>query len=147
MKLFNTFFVVSVLSILNISTFSQDLKPADILKQSQAELVVVGKIDGYGRTYNQSPSEYIDGTFATFRVLRILKGEYKDQYVEVRFPGHVGFSDTASTILFITSDMKTVVGDGKLGNCLEARCFYSNIGWTLSNTRKNITAVERLLRR
>ncbi len=141
MKLSTYVFALSTLIAANVATLPQDLKPADILEKSQAELVIVGKIDSFGRAYSEKPSKYVDGTFATFRVLRILKGEYEDQYVEALFPGHVGFSDTAYTILFITSDMKAVVGDGKLGNCLKPPCFYSNTEWTLRNTKRNITAV------
>lgn len=135
---------VIILIFQNLGT-SQTIEHKQILEESKSDLVIVGRIESYSRNYNNKTSGNLDTTFASFRVLRILKGNYKQKYIEVRFPDHLAFSSKPYTILFITTDMKAVAGDRKLGNCLESTCYYSIFDWTLANSKKNLATVKNLL--
>jgi hypothetical protein len=135
-----------VVSAFSISAFSQKLTPREILGQSAADLVIVGKIDGYGHTYNRPGSDNLDGTFAFFRVLRVLKGKFTERNIEVRLPDHIGFSDYTNFIIFITFDMEKVAGNRKIGNCQTSPCFYSKWEWLLSNTKTNLRKVNKLVK-
>ena len=132
--------------VLNFSAFSQELTPSEIYEQSEADLVIVGKIDFYDRGYSLTNSEYLDSTFATFRVQKVLRGKYSEKNIEVIFPDHLGFADNSTFIVFITFDMKLVAGNRKLGNCQKTPCFYSKSDWLLDNTKKNFSAVSKLLK-
>ncbi len=146
MKLISFLFSLFIVVALQISIFSQELKPSEILKQSQANLVLVCRIKYYESTYHKYPSEYIDETIATFRVLRVLKGEYKEKIIEVSFPDHLYFPENSNSIIFITDDMKTIAGNRKLGNCQKEPCFYSLSNWTLSNSKKNLSKIDELFK-
>ena len=96
--------------------FGQESDIRDALVSSGAETVFVGKAVTYGRTYSEDQSAYIDGTFATFRVLNVLKGKITDKTVEVRLAGHWGFG-RENWIVFVSTDVTKVVKDRKIGRC------------------------------
>lgn len=121
---------------------SQSLSIRDAFQESEANLVFVGKADSYGRSYG-AKDDSIDGTFATFRIINVLKGKFTDKYIGVRFPGHWGF-ENGNWIVLATADIKKVARDKKLGNCQES-CYYS--AWLFRNTKKNNNAVRREIRR
>lgn len=121
---------------------SQSVSIRDAFQESEANLVFVGKADSYGRGYG-AKDDHIDGTFATFKIINVLKGKFTGKYISVSFPGHWGFGNENSIVL-VTSDLKKVADDNKLGNCQES-CYYS--AWLFRNTKKNNDAVRREIRR
>jgi hypothetical protein len=125
--------------------FAQKLAPSEILEKSKANLIVVGKLGGYGRTYNEYPSDYYDSTIAHYEIVQILKGEYKQTSIEVTFEGHLYLSEKENHILFLTDDKDSLGLPKKFANCENKSCFFSDVEWILGGTKPNITALEKLI--
>jgi len=147
MKLNSFLLTLLAFFVLPVSVYSQNLKQSEILEQSQANLIIVGKISNYGRTYNKYQSESADGTSATFKVLKILKGKFTEARIVVHFPDHLYFPPNSSSILFLTNNSELVIKGSKLGNCRSQVCYYSQLNWLLDNTQKNLISVENLVKK
>lgn len=149
MKNFYRLFYSLILGMaLCTSASAQDLKISEILEQSKADLIFIGTVDSYGRSYDKNGVG--DNTFATFLVIRVLKGQelkglYENASIAIRFPGHLGF-DEKPFIVFATSDIKVVAGDKKLGHCRESPCYYSTSDWIVVSSKRKENIVKRALK-
>jgi hypothetical protein len=139
------FAVITLIVAFQSVLFAQKLAPSEILEKSKPSLIVVGKLGGYGRTYNEYPSEYYDSTIARYEIVQILKGEYKQASIEVTFEGHLYLSEKENHILFLTDDKNSLGLPKKFANCENKSCFFSDVEWILDGTKSNISALESLL--
>ena len=121
----------------------KELTLTEILKESKADLIFVGSVGGYRRSY--SPNGRGDSTHATYAVNKVLKGKLTSNSVSLIYLGHIGFGE-GDVIVFATLDRTRVDKEGRV-NCPDATCFYTDVGWYLSYSRANEARVVRALKR
>jgi len=129
---------------------AQEKSPSTIVAESQAPLVIVGRVESLLRAYSRpredgKPDTSVDFSRVVFRVQKVLKGKYTEKYIEVAFPDHLGLDKNSQWILFLINSPRPLVGERKMGRCDEAPCYYSSSDWMLQSSRKQIRIVERFL--
>lgn len=111
-----------------------------ILIESKAELIFVGEVDGYGRSYN--PDGKGDSTTANYRVTKVLRGDASLSNVTITMPGHVGFGN-GQVIMFSTSDRLRVDKNGVA--CSDKRCCFALFDWSLPYSEANEARVVKAI--
>ncbi len=107
-----------------------------ILIESEAEVIFVGEVDGYGRSY--SPEGKGDSTYANYRVLQVLKGDTSISNIAITMPGHIGFGE-GKTIVFATTESKRVEKDGM--PCSSSPCYFALFEWSIPYSKANVKRV------